>query len=72
MALKATRDIDDAQRWTFRISDIAQRSGLSESEIRRAIYAGELPAWKYRSRVWLIDAKDAQAWIEGTRATNVA
>jgi len=64
METRARRnDINDAHRWAFRIRDISQRSGLSESEVRRAIYAGELPARKYRGRVWLIDPQEAQEWL---------
>lgn len=64
MTTAPKRPIPDYLRWTFRIRDIAQRSGLSESEIRRAIYAGELPARKYRGRVWLIDPVEAMEWIK--------
>lgn len=63
-AQEQRHSIEDSQRWAFRIKDISQRSGLSESEVRRAIYSGELPARKYRGRVWLINPKEAKAWIE--------
>lgn len=72
MADTKRQDIPDEQRWAFRIRDISERSGLSESEIRRSIYAGELPARKYRGRVWLIDPKDAQEWLERMCGPEVA
>lgn len=62
--LAKRQEINDSQRWAFRIRDVALRSGLSESEVRRAVYAGELPARKYRGRVWLISPKDAETWLE--------
>ncbi len=59
-----TQPVPDSQRWTFRIADVAARSGLSESEVREAIKRGELPARRYRERVWMIDPQEARAWLE--------
>lgn len=52
--------------------EAARFAGLSESEIRRAIYAGELPARKYKSKRWLIDRQELQAWLLRCTTPNVA
>ena len=56
----------------LRPREAGRYSGLSESEIRRAIYAGELRAHKYRSKRWLIDVADLQDYIERCSVPNVA
>jgi excisionase family DNA binding protein len=56
----------------LRPREAARYAGLSESELRRAIYAGELRAHKYRSKRWLIDVADLQNYIERSSVPNVA
>lgn len=58
-------------RWYLRPREVSRLTGLSESEIYRSIYAGSLPALRYRSRVWLIRRGDVERWIseETERAT---
>lgn len=55
--------IADELRWTFRVADVAARSGLSESEIRQALAKGEFKGQRYKGRVWMIDPKEARAWL---------
>jgi hypothetical protein len=54
----------DEDRWFLRPKDLARKTGLSVSEIREAIYRGDLKAKKYRRRGWLIAVEDARTWIE--------
>lgn len=56
----------------IRVKEGAAYCGLSESEIYRAIYAGELKALRYRSRSWLITTADIDAWIDSQSVSNVA
>jgi excisionase family DNA binding protein len=60
------------ERRYLRVSDAAQYSGLSESEIYRCIYAGQLRALKYKSRSWLITREDLDSWLEAQCTPNVA
>lgn len=55
-----------------RPSSIAKRYGISASEVYRSIYAGELRAFKYKSRAWLIAIEDAEEWIAANIEPNVA
>jgi hypothetical protein len=55
-----------------RPNDVAKRFRISASEVYRSIYAGELRAFKYKSRVWLIAVEDADAWIAENSKPNVA
>ena len=56
----------------IRVKDGALYCGLSESELYRAIYSGELRAMRYRSRSWLITREDIDAWIDSNSVPNVA
>lgn len=56
----------------LRPREASRYAGLSESEIRRAIYAGELRAFKYRSKRWLIDVADLQEYLDHSIVSNVA
>jgi len=46
-------------------------SGLSQSELYRAIYAGELRALRYKSRSWLLTLDDLDAWIDSHSTLNL-
>lgn len=48
----------------------AAMSGLSESEIYKSIYSGQLRALKYKSRVWLITRHDLEAFIASCSEPN--
>ena len=61
---KPAPTVPDELRWTFRVADVAARSGLSASEVREALQRGELTGRRYKGRVWLIDPKEAKAWLE--------
>ena len=50
----------------------AEISGLSESEIYKSIYSGQLRALKFKSRAWLITRSDLEAWIAGNSEPNIA
>lgn len=52
--------------------EAAKFASLSESEIRRAIYAGELQARRYKSKRWLIDRQELEAWVLRCTTPNVA
>lgn len=56
----------------LRVKDGAAYSGLSESEIYRAIYTGELRARRYKSRSWLLTQEDIDAWLDANSVPNVA
>lgn len=43
---------------------IAARYGITPSEVYRAVYQGQLPATRFKSRVLLIRPADAAAWFE--------
>lgn len=60
------------ERGYWRVKRGAEYCGLSESEMYRAIYAGELKALRYRSRTWLLTKEDIDAWIAANSAPNVA
>jgi excisionase family DNA binding protein len=51
------------ERWYYRPQQVAQMSGVSLSEVYRSIYAGELKAQKYKTKVWLISKEDVDNWI---------
>ena len=59
-------------RWFYRPREVAERAGVSLSEVYRSLYSGELRAQKYKSKVWLISREDAEAWIERCSKPNVA
>ncbi len=42
---------------------IATMYGVSLSLVYKAIHDGDLPATKFRDRVWLIEPTSAEAWI---------
>lgn len=50
------------------VKTVAERVGLSEWAIRRAIHDGELPAYKPRGQL-RVDAADLEHWLDGTRVT---
>lgn len=64
------QSVNDARY--LRPREAGRYAGLSESEIRRAIYAGELRAHKYKSKRWLIAVADLQEYIERCSVPNVA
>ncbi|MDO5729207.1 MAG: helix-turn-helix domain-containing protein [Actinomycetaceae bacterium] len=45
-------------RAAYSIQETAQILGVSPDSVRRWIYRGELPAYRYGTRVIRIDAKD--------------
>jgi excisionase family DNA binding protein len=53
------------------LAEAAQRLGLREGALRRAIKRGELPAMKVCSRI-RIDPNELLRWIEDQRITGVA
>lgn len=59
-------------RLYLRPREIAQVTGLSESEIYKSIYCGRLRAMKYRGRRWLVTRADMEAWIADQSEPNVA
>lgn len=61
-----------ANRLYLRPREIAQVTGLSESEIYKSIYSGRLRAMKYRGRRWLVTRVDMEAWIADQSEPNVA
>lgn len=61
-----------AQRLYLRPREIAQVTGLSESEVYKSIYGGRLRAMKYRGRRWLVTRADMEAWIADQSEPNVA
>ena len=61
-----------AQRLYLRPREIAQVTGLSESEVYKSIYCGRLRAMKYRGRRWLVTRADMDLWIAGESEPNVA
>jgi excisionase family DNA binding protein len=52
-----------AERWYLRPKQVAELVGLSESEVYRSIYSGQLRATKYKSKVWLVTRADVEEWI---------
>jgi len=56
----------------IRVKEGANYCGLSESELYRAIYAGELKALRYKSRSWLLTREDIDAWIAAQSVSSVA
>jgi excisionase family DNA binding protein len=56
----------------FRPRRAAELSGLSESEVYKSIYSGQLRALKYKSRSWLITRHDLEAWIASYSEPNIA
>ncbi len=56
----------------FRVKDAAEYTGLSESEIYRSIYCGQLKAVRYKSRSWLLTREDIDAWLDANSVPNVA
>lgn len=61
-----------AARMFLRPREVAEITGLSESEVYKSIYAGDLPARKYRSRAWLIARTDLDAWIDSCSTPSAA
>ncbi len=59
-------------RMYLRPREVAELSGLSESEVYRSIYSGQLRALKYKSRSWLITRHDLEAWIASYSEPNIA
>ena len=44
-------------------------TGLSQSEVFKSLYAGELRALKYKSRAWLIPRVAVDEWIAAQTAS---
>ncbi len=61
-----------ASRMFLRPREVAELTGLSESEVYRSIHAGDLAARKYRTRGWLIAHADLDAWINACSAPSAA
>lgn len=61
-----------ATRMFLRPREVAELTGLSESEVYRSIHAGDLAARKYRTRGWLIAHADLDAWINACSAPSAA
>ena len=61
-----------ADRLYFRVKNAHEMTGISEPEIYKAIYAGQLRALKYKSRVWLITKNDLEEWIASNSEPNIA
>lgn len=56
----------------IRVAEAAIYTGLSESEIYRSIYCGQLRALRYKSRSWLLTREDLDTWIDSCSTPNVA
>lgn len=50
----------------LKVSAVADRVGLSEWAVRRAIHDGQLPAFKIRGQL-RVDALDMETWLEACR-----
>ena len=59
-------------RLRFRPKDVSQRYGISLTPIYQAIYRGDLKARRFGERIWLIEPKDVEDWIERCIVPNVA
>lgn len=55
-----------------RPKEVATLVGLSEAEVYKSIYAGELRAMKYKGRAWLITEGDVAEWIHRFTEPNAA
>ena len=55
-------------RHLLRVGEVADRVGLSEWAVRRAIHDGQLAAYKIRGQL-RIDRPDLDDWLEGCRVT---
>ena len=62
--------VDD--RWFLRVAEGARLTGLAPKTIYAGIYAGTLPARKFRGRGWLIRREDLLEWIEAESTPNAA
>ena len=52
------------ERKTVRPREVAERTGLSLSTIYDAMRDGSLPARKISPKVWVLDPKDVDAWLD--------
>ena len=59
-------------RMRLRPKDVSERYGISLTPIYQAIYRGDLKARRFQSRIWLIEPKDVEDWIERCSVPNVA
>lgn len=59
-------------RLRLRPKDVSERYGISLTPIYQAIYRGDLKARRFQSRIWLIEPKDVEEWIERCSVPNVA
>jgi excisionase family DNA binding protein len=59
-------------RWFLRPKDVAALVGLSEAEVYKSIYSGDLRAVKYKERAWLIAEDDVAVWIRRFTEPNAA
>ncbi len=63
---------EQATRKYLRVNEISENTGISTSEIYRAITTGELLATKFKERTWLIRPEDAESWIARNSTPNTA
>jgi excisionase family DNA binding protein len=52
-----------SDRLSYSISTLSQLTDISKSQIKKAIYSGELPAVK-NGVAWLVLAEDARAYLK--------
>jgi excisionase family DNA binding protein len=72
MVSQVPEPIEIADRWFYRPREVAELAGVSLSEVYRSLYAGQLRAQKYKTKVWLISKEDAQEWIKQCSEPNIA
>jgi len=59
------------ERLRLRPKDIRDRYGISLTPIYTAIYKGDLRARRFQNRIWLIEPRDVEDWIERNSVSNV-
>ncbi len=58
-------------RLRLRPKDVSEQYGISLTPIYQAIYRGDLKARRFQARIWLIEPKDVEEWIERCSEPNV-